>query len=163
MVRRLDQTQLRAELQLPEARSFMLAYLGLVRGRVRQVAGYRARSATAMSLLDLAINQHVLTYEVTTGGTRQQSIVDSIAAPRQTVRDGLSRLENGGLVVRDTAGGYHPTDLAGEIANALYRDDVRAVARLCEALATYRAALGRTVSVLFALALSADSLLLMQL
>ena len=30
MVRRLDQTQLRAELQLPEARSFMLAYLGLV-------------------------------------------------------------------------------------------------------------------------------------
>lgn len=143
MAKRLELGELRPELQMPEVRPFLLAYLDLVSSRVRRVAAYRARGAAAMSLLDLAINQHVLTFEICSGGTRQQSIVDSLEAPRQTVRDGLMRLEKAGLIVRDRAGFYHPTEVTGAMANAMFVTDVRMVARMCDAFTAYRAALGR--------------------
>jgi hypothetical protein len=152
MPKRLKLNELRPEIRVPEAKPFLLAYLDLVSSRVRRVAGYRARGATAMSLLDLAINQHILTFEIVEGGTRQQSIVDSLEAPRQTVRDGLMRLEKGGLIVRDKSGLYHPTGVTGTMANAMFETDLRIVARMCDAFAAYRAALNRTVSVLFGLA-----------
>ena len=62
-----------------------------------------------MTLLDLIINQHILAFEIIEGGTRQSSIVDSLEAPRRTVRDGLVRLEESGLIVRD-AGRALPPD-----------------------------------------------------
>lgn len=157
MPKRLKLDSLRPEIRIPEARPFLLAYLALVSSRVRRVARYRDEGATAMSLLDLAINQHILTFEIAAGGTRQQSIVDSLEAPRQTVRDGLVRLEKGGLIMRDKAGLYHPTGTTGAMANAMFETDLRIVARLCEAFSAYRAALARTVSVLFGLVLVAIS------
>jgi hypothetical protein len=151
MPTRLNLNELRPEIRISEARPFLLAYLDLVSSRVRRVAGYRARGATAMSLLDLAINQHILTLEICSGGTRQQPIVDSLEAPRQTVRDGLMQLEQAGLIVRDAAGLYHPTDVTGAMANTMFETDFRIVARVCDAFSAYRTALARTVTVLLGL------------
>ena len=143
MTERLDLNDLRPELRAPEIRSFLLAYLALVSGRVSRVAAYRERGASAMTLLDLILNQHILAFEIIEGGTRQSSIVDSLDAPRRTVRDGLVRLQEAGLVVRDRNGLYHPARTTGEMVNAMFESDFRLTARMCEAFATYRAALGR--------------------
>jgi hypothetical protein len=143
MADRLDLEELRPELRVPEIRPFLLAYLALVGGRVSRVAAYRERGANAMSLLDLALNQHILAFEVVAGGTRQSSIVDSREAPRRTVRDGLARLEECGLIVRDPEGLYHPSTATGSMANAMFDSDFRLVARMCEAFTAYRSALGR--------------------
>ena len=143
MAERLDLNDLRPELRAPEIRSFLLAYLALVGGRVSRVAAYRARGISAMTLLDLILNQHILAFEIIEGGTRQSSIVDSLEAPRRTLRDGLGRLEESGLIVRDQDGLYHPAEATGAMANAMFDTDFRLVSRMCDAFTAYRAALGR--------------------
>ena len=143
MAERLDLNELRPELQVPEIRSFLLAHLALVSGRVSRVAAYRERGASAMTLLDLIINQHILAFEIIEGGTRQSSIVDSLEAPRRTVRDGLARLQESGLIVRDQDGLYHPAQTTGAMVNSMFEADFRLLARMCEAFAAYRAALRR--------------------
>lgn len=143
MAKCLDLNELRPELRLPAARSFLLAYLALMDGRVRRVAEFRERGASAMSLLDLIIVQHILFLEIVEGGTRQSSIVDSLEAPRRTVRDGLARLQIAGLIVRDAEGLYHPTDVFGEIVDRAFDTDFRLAARMCDTFAAWRAALGR--------------------
>jgi hypothetical protein len=143
MSQRLGLAELRSELQVPEIRPFLLAYLALVSGRVSRVAAYRERGVTAMSLLDLILNQHILAFEIVEGGTRQSSIVDSLDAPRRTVRDGLARLEEAGLIVRDREGLYHPSTATGSMVNDMFETDFRLTARMCEAFTAYRAALGR--------------------
>ena len=143
MTDRLNLDELRAELRAPEIRPFLLAYLALVGGRVSRVARYRERGVSAMTLLDLILNQHILAFEIIEGGTRQSSIVDSLEAPRRTVRDGLARLEGGGLIVRDDEGLYHPTKATGAMVNGMFESDFRLAARMCEAFQAYRAALRR--------------------
>ena len=140
VTKRLDLADLRPELRVPAARPFLLAFLALVDEQVRLVAAYRAHGAEAMSLLDLAICQHILAFEIVEGGTRQQPIVDSLDAPRRTIRNGLARLEAAGLVVRDEAGLYHPTKATAEMVNANFERNFRLMARMCEAFAAYRAA-----------------------
>ena len=95
MADRLNLDELRPELRAPEIRPFLLAYLALVGGRVSRVARYRERGVSAMTLLDLILNQHILAFEIIEGGTRQSSIVDSLEAPRRTVRDGLDPARGG--------------------------------------------------------------------
>ncbi len=143
MTQRLDLNDLRPELRAPEIRPFLMAYLAQVCGRVSRVAAYRELGASAMTLLDLILNQHILAFEITDGGTRQSSIVDSLEAPRRTVRDGLVRLEEAGLIVRDEEGLYHPAEATGAMLNAMFDNDFRLAARMCDAFQTYRAAIGR--------------------
>jgi hypothetical protein len=141
MTDRLNLDELRAELRAPEIRPFLLAYLALVGGRVSRVARYRERGVSAMTLLDLILNQHILAFEIIEGGTRQSSIVDSLEAPRRTVRDDLARLEEGGLIVRDDEG--LPAKATGAMVNGMFESDFRLAARMCEAFQAYRAALRR--------------------
>lgn len=143
MTERLNLNELRPELRVPEIRSFLLSYLALAGGRVSRVAAYRERGASAMTLLDLIISQHILAFEIIEGGTRQSSIVDSLEAPRRTVRDGLARLQESGLIVRDADGLYHPAETTGAMANAMFDADFRLVSRMCDAFTAYRAVLGR--------------------
>ena len=143
MTERLDLEELRPELKVPEVRAFLLAYLALISGRVSRVAAYRNRGVGAMSLLDLILNQHILAFEIAEGGTRQSSIVDSLEAPRRTIRDGLARLEDAGLIVRDQEGLYHPSKETGSMLNAMFDSDFRLTARMCDAFTAYRKALGR--------------------
>ena len=143
MARRLDLANLRPELRIPEARPVVMAYLALAHERPRRVESYRKAGASALSLLDLIIIQHIVAFEIAEGGVRQSPIVDSLAAPRRTVRDGLARLEQHGLIVRAADGRYHPTEASGARVNENLDADVRLLGRLCEAFTTWRAAVGR--------------------
>ena len=144
MTERLNLNELRPELRAPEIRSFLLAYLALASGRVSCVAAYRERGANAMTLLDLIISQHILAFEIIEGGTRQfvhRRQPQSAAAHRP---DGLARLQESGLIIRDQDGLYHPAEATGAMANAMFDTDFRLVSRMCDAFyQVIRAVLGR--------------------
>jgi hypothetical protein len=136
---RMEMTDLRAELQTPEAAGLMLAYLALLEGRVRRLAAYRERGVPTLTLLDLIIIAHITAFTVARGdGTRPSDLTDTLDAPRGTIRDGLSRLAQAGIIVRDAAGLYHPTKLVAEVTNEYHDDAIRDLERLCAALSKFR-------------------------
>lgn len=130
----MDPRRLPPDIQRPEARALLVAYLAVIVDRVRILDAYRLE-APAMSMLDLAVLQLVSTFEIVEGaGTRQQEIVNAISAPRRTVRDGLDRMVQAGMLMRDEEGLYHPTNRTIDVFASVWPDHVKTLARLSDAV-----------------------------
>lgn len=113
----------------------LIAFLELMEGRVRLVEDYRQRGAS-LSILDTIVNLHVFTFGYR--GTRQQQLIDSLAAPRRTIRDSLRRLEECDMICRASSGLYYPTTRTAEVALDRSGGTLREIERLCEAVNAYR-------------------------
>lgn len=123
------------EVKGPEARALLLAYLAVVGDRVRILTAYREAGAPGMSMLDLAILQLVSTFEIVDGeGSRQQEIVSALHAPRRTVRDGLARMVEAGMLIRRANGCYHPTTLTITIFLEVWPEHLKLLRRCGDAV-----------------------------
>jgi hypothetical protein len=137
--RKLRQADLRPELLRPEMRAILIAYTDVLASRMRIVKEYRARGYQ-VDLLDAVVNLHVLIWS-TEGGTRQQTLIDALAAPRTTVRNSFARLEKLDLICRDD-GVYFSTEKTADLANALMPITAKPLGRLCDAINLHRARYG---------------------
>lgn len=137
MPKRMNPKLLRPELRSPEGHQLMVAFQDMLAGRVRAVEAYRAEGATGMTLLDATINITVYVWS-DRGGTRQQTLIDSLHAPRSTIMDSLRRLEGYGYIIRAANGAYHSTDKTAHFANRRLEEVMREAARLCDAYVEFR-------------------------
>lgn len=133
---------IRPEFRNPQARAFLLANLEMLGARMKMIEKYRANGFPTMTMLDGVINFAIFTFAAIGGnGTRQQMLVDSIVAPRRTIRTCLVRLEKGGLITRDENGMYHPAQITVDLTNASFEANFRQMERLAEAFIAWRAAI----------------------
>lgn len=139
MPKRMNPKLLRPELRSPEGHQLMVAFQNMIAGRVRAVEAYRAEGTTGMTLLDATINITVYVWSEH-GGTRQQTLINNLHAPRSTIMDSLRRLEGYGYIVRAANGAYHATDKSAHFANRRLDDLVREMGLACDAFLEYRKA-----------------------
>ncbi len=142
MADRLDVDKLRPEYRVPAAAPFLLAFLQFSEERARGTKRDRELSES-LTILDSLLHLHIFVFEVTRGGgTRASNLVNSTQAPRRTVRDGLSRLAQAGLIVRE-GDLYYPSAETGRIADERFDLYMRHIGRLCDTSADFRRAIGR--------------------
>lgn len=142
MPRRLKLDRVRWELKTPETRSFLLSLLNFINYRTSVLADYRKLSP-GITLLDALIADHIgIHYVIDANGTRQQWLVNTVQAPRRTIRDGLVRLVGADLVVR-IGDLYYPTDALGDILEANFNPYLQMSSRLAERTREAREALRR--------------------
>lgn len=134
---RLDPATLKPAFQCPQLRPLMLAFLDLQAGRVRLTGEIRKRGCKGVTMLDTVIILHIFVMH-REGGTRPQNLVDSLHAPRRTIRGSLDRLEECRLVFRNAAGLYFCTPKLGEISNDTVEATLREVGRLSDAYVAYQ-------------------------
>jgi predicted transcriptional regulator len=120
-------------------RQLLVAYLETLRFRVRTTQRLRELTGEPITLLDTIVNLEVYLF-AEIGGTLQQEILNSLDAPRTSVRDSLARLVRSGLVER-RGRRYVPADNAN--LTEIGPEFIRLSSRLCDAISTYRDRYGR--------------------
>jgi hypothetical protein len=133
---RMRDSDLRPELQTPEARRLLSALLDLQIGRLRVVDQFHRQRAPSATYLDAIILLHIFVRRH--HGTRQQQLVESMGSPRRTIRDSLARMHEADMVCRDHRGLYFPTQSSAESANVIFGITLREIGRLCEAYQDFR-------------------------
>lgn len=141
---RMTDDDLRPELrQHPEVKPVAVAFLELMAWRGRFIADMRESTGDrTLTLLDLDVLLYVFTFGLDGGGSRAQEIINSLGAPRRTVRDSLARWCRLGFLVQDGRQ-YHPAKPAAALYNAHFETRFRLIAKICDTFSTYRAAIGR--------------------
>lgn len=141
---RMKPDDLRPELRRPEAKVVAVAFLSLIAWRTRMVAEMReSMGERSLTILDANILLHVFTFGLLGGpGTRAQEIINTLGAPRRTVRDSLALLVRLDLITQE-GGLYYPTAATARIFNGDFEDRYRLIARVCDAFADYQRSVGR--------------------
>jgi hypothetical protein len=93
-----------------------------------------------ISYLDTVVNLHVFCFAES--GTRAQNLVDSLGAPRRTIRNSIDRLVGFGMICREGRL-YFPTEMTGALANRMLAEVFSNIALVCDAAATHRKNHGR--------------------
>ncbi len=128
---RLTIDDLDPEISTREAQQVLLALLDLTLDQQRAAAEHNARGVPpTITAFDSLVAHLVLVLRDT--GARPAAIIDTLEAPRRSVRTSLLRLEDAGLLMRDE-GIYHPTKLMGRRANERWPAVKRRVSRLSRA------------------------------
>lgn len=128
-MRRMESSDLRPEFRTEEVRRLMSAYQELMSLQYRFALAFRDMGLSRARMLDTVICLSVFTHYPR--GTRPQSIIEMIGAPRQSVRDSLKALESAGFVCRNGKGPYYATEKCAEIANINLDALIGAIERLC--------------------------------
>jgi hypothetical protein len=136
MPHRFRESELRPELRTPEANWLLAQLLDLQAGRIRILERVHRKMGPGITFLDATINLHV--FVMRKRGTRQQQLIESLEAPRRTIRDGLERLQFADLIVRNGRGLYYPTPKTAQSANEIFPITLGEVRRLCDAYSSYR-------------------------
>jgi hypothetical protein len=136
MLDRMRETDLRPELQLPEAKRLLTALLDLQAGRVRIIERFHKQQAPTATYLDATVSLHIFVRRK--HGTKQQQLVESLEAPRRTIRDSLVKMTAASWIWRDTRSLYFPTATFASAANDIFPITLREVGRLCEAYQDFR-------------------------
>jgi hypothetical protein len=129
---------------VPEAHKAMVAYLEILRWRCRRVEAYRGHGFAAMNLFDLTVLNHITLYEVMgLGGTRQQTLIELLNAPRSTTRGSISQLRQAGLIDRSYPDQmYHPTPKTIDFISPAWVDGFDILCRFSDAVQIWRDAVG---------------------
>lgn len=134
----------RSEYLVPEAKPFLLAHVAHLAGRLKIVATYRRRLAPNMTVLDGMIAFQLFAFMVSGyDGTKASELVDSLDAPRRTIRSSLDRLLAAGVITRSADGLYHPTQHVANVLDDTFEETFRQIARVAESFDSWRRAIGR--------------------
>jgi hypothetical protein len=140
----IDVRTIRREMRHPAARPFLMAFMDLMNGRLKMIEAYREAGFRSMTILDGVVLFQILAFAAIGGdGTRQADLINSISAPRATIRNCLRRLEAAGIITRGADGRYHARQIVADTVNAAFEDNFRQAARFADAFIEWRTAIGR--------------------
>lgn len=144
MPERLTNGDVLPDLQRPEARAVMAAFVDLLAGCTKLAGDFERRGHGGLDLRDVLIVLHLMSHME--HGTRQQHLIDTLDIPRRTIRGKLKRLERDGVLARDGQL-YYPTSVVGEVVGNRMQSHFREIGRLSDAWAAYCNAIRRVAPI----------------
>lgn len=134
----IDHSRLRHEFRHPEAMAILREFVDCMAEETETAEALKAETGVHISLLDLGVLSYVLNWFAIEGaGSRPQSVIDSFRAPRRTIRDGIDRLIEAGLLTKEGPE-IVPTEKAIDWMNRRYPRDYTKLERLAEAFLLFR-------------------------
>jgi hypothetical protein len=124
-----------------DLRQLLVAYLDMLRFQVRLSKHFRDVTGHPITVLDTVVNLEVFVF-AERGGTLQQEILNSLDAPRTSVRDSLARLVRSGLVERHGRR-YLPGPATVDAAASVGDEFIMRLNRLCDVAVIYQPRQGR--------------------